>query len=149
MNNMFNPYMNYPQGYPQFPQQEKQQPITQNFQLASPMNNNDNHFMAQFVKENEIVENIPVIYKTAFIDLKNANLKIKETNGDIATYEIILPKDEKDKKIELLEKEKYDRDLQINTMQNEINQLKELIENADTTNVKSSTKITKSNANDK
>ena len=81
---------------------DNQQPIQNIINTQIPMND---MFIAQFVKENEQVENIFVNQKTAFIDLKNKQLKIKETNGNIMTYGLILPKDEKDIKIELLEKQ--------------------------------------------
>lgn len=59
-------------------------------------------FEARFVKDNEEVENIPITRRTAFISPKNGYLKIKELNGDITTYELIPPKDEKDLKIDEL-----------------------------------------------
>lgn len=61
-------------------------------------------FEARFLNENEEVENIPINRKTAFISPKNGYLKIKEINGDITTYELIPPKDEKDLRIEELER---------------------------------------------
>ena len=47
---------------------DNQQPIQNIINTQMPMND---MFMAQFVKENEQVENIFVNQKTAFIDLKN------------------------------------------------------------------------------
>ena len=81
---------------------ENPQPIQNIINTQMPMND---MFMAQFVKENEKVEDMFINHKTAFIDLTNKELKIKETNGNITTYGLILPKDEKDEKIELLEKQ--------------------------------------------
>ena len=76
------------------------QPITQNFQIANPVNTD---FEARFIK-NESVEDIFITKKTAFISLENKFLKIKDLNGNITSYELILPKDEKDLKIEELER---------------------------------------------
>lgn len=61
-------------------------------------------FEARILNENEKPSEIIVTRKTAFIDLKNGVLSIKEINGDIKEYKIILPKDEKDLKIEELER---------------------------------------------
>lgn len=81
---------------------DTQQPIQNIINTQMPSND---MFMAQYLKENEQVENIFVNQKTAFIDLKNNLLKIKEINGNITVYGLIPPKDEKDLKIEKLEKE--------------------------------------------
>lgn len=81
---------------------ENQQPIQNIINTQIPMND---MFTAQFLNENERVEDMFVNHKTAFIDLKNKQLKIKEINGNITTYGLIPPKDEKDEKIELLEKQ--------------------------------------------
>lgn len=61
-------------------------------------------FEARFIKDDEEVENIPISRKTAFISPKNGYLKVKELNGDITTYELIPPKDDKDRRIEELER---------------------------------------------
>ena len=89
-----NPYFN---GF----RENQQQPIQNIINTQAPMNN---LFMAQYLKENEQVEDMFVNHKTAFIDLKNKYLKVKDINGDITTYGLILPKDEKDIKIEELER---------------------------------------------
>ena len=96
-----------------------------------PMNN---LFMAQYLKENEKVEDIFVNHKTAFIDLHNKQLKIKDINGDITAYEIVLPKDEKDLKIEMLEKQ--------------IQDLKEMFSNESNVNVSTNNEIAKQDFND-
>lgn len=82
--------------------EQPQQPIQNIINTQMPLNN---LFMAQFLKENEKVEEIFVNHKTAFIDLFKKELKIKEIDGSIVTYQLILPKDEKDVKIEELEKQ--------------------------------------------
>ena len=91
----YNPQMNF----------EKQQPIQNIINTQMPMNT---LFMAQMLKPNEKVEDIFVNNKTAFIDLYNKQLKIKEIDGNVITYGLILPKDEKDLKIESLEKQIQD-----------------------------------------
>lgn len=63
-----------------------------------------NDFYARYLGENEKVDEILVTHKTAFIDLKNGVLSVKELNGDTQDYQLILPKDEKDLKIEELER---------------------------------------------
>ena len=98
--------------YGYMPQMERQQPIQNIINTQLPMNN---MFMAQMLKQNEKVEELFVNQKTAFIDIYRKELKIKEIDGTVTTYGIIMPKDEKDEKIELLEKQ--------------IQDLKELIKN--------------------
>ena len=62
-------------------------------------------FEARILKDNEEAENIFVARRTMFLDKKNKKLIIKETDGTISEeYEIVLPLDEKDKKILELEK---------------------------------------------
>lgn len=85
-----------------FRENQPTQPIQNIINTQMPLNS---LFMAQYLKENERAEEMFVNHKTAFIDLKNKELKIKEVNGDITTYELVLPKDEKDLKIEMLEKQ--------------------------------------------
>ena len=82
-----------------FQQVPAPQPITNVINTQS----NTIDFEARYLEENEKVEDILISRKTAFIDLKNKYLKIKEPNGKITAYELILPKDEKDIKIEELE----------------------------------------------
>ena len=82
--------------------ENQQQPIQNIINTQMPLNN---LFMAQFLKENEKVEEMFVNHKTAFIDLFKKELKIKDIDGNITTYGLILPKDEKDEKIEELEKQ--------------------------------------------
>lgn len=82
--------------------ENQQQPIQNIINTQMPLNN---LFMAQFLKENEKVEEMFVNHKTAFIDLFKKELKIKDIDGTITAYGLILPKDEKDEKIEELEKQ--------------------------------------------
>lgn len=91
-----NPYFN------NFRENQPQQPIQNIINTQMPLNN---VFLAQYLKENEKVEEMFVNHKTAFIDLKNKELKIKEIDGNIVVYGLVLPRDEKDEKIEQLERQ--------------------------------------------
>ena len=69
-------------------------------------------FEARMITKDDNPKEIIVQRKTAFICLDNALLTIKEVNGDLKEYEIILPKtpeqienEELKKRIEELEKE--------------------------------------------
>lgn len=94
---------------------QNQQPINI-YNNATP---NVNDFYARYLGENEKVDEILVTHKTAFIDLKNGVLSVKELNGDTQCYQLILPKDEKDLKIEELERRlaSYER---VNNANNEV-----------------------------
>ena len=84
------------------------------------INTNVPEFEARYVGDKEDIDTIIVARKTAFIDKKNGRLTVKDANGDILEdYPIILPKDEKDLKIEAL--------------QAEIEKMKEMIQNANIT----------------
>lgn len=119
---MYNPYAYNPQM-----NFEKPQPIQNIINTQMPMNT---MFMAQMLKPNEKVEDMFVNNRTAFIDIHNKELKIKEIDGTITTYGLILPKDEKD--------------LQIESLKEQIADLKELIRNEyannDVTTINESTK---------
>jgi hypothetical protein len=61
-------------------------------------------FEAKELKAGEDVKNILIQRKTLFIDEANKKIFIKELDGNISKeYDIIVPLDEKDKKIQLLE----------------------------------------------
>lgn len=61
-------------------------------------------FEARILGENEEIENVLINKKTMFLDKKNKRLVIKELDGKISEeYEIVIPLDEKDKKILELE----------------------------------------------
>ena len=92
--------------------------LTQYSQPQAPVQNIINtgaglDFEARILKEDEEVNNILINKRTMFLDKKNKKLLVKEINGDISEeYEIIIPMDEKDKKILDLEnrlKEMEDR----------------------------------------
>ena len=58
----------------------------------------------RFVKPEEDIKDIIITKKTLFIDENNHKISIKEIDGSISkSYDIIVPKDEKDIKIEELE----------------------------------------------
>lgn len=79
---------------------QPQQPIN-NIITSQPIQNTQPMFEARFTTENPA--DVLVQNKTAFIDLKNGKLSIKELDGELKEYGLILPKDEKDLKIEELE----------------------------------------------
>lgn len=95
-------------------QREKIDDMLKNYQ--QPMNvfnvGTQVDFEARMITKDEEPKEIIVQRKTAFICLEKALLTIKETNGDLKEYQIILPKtpeqienEELKKRIEELEKE--------------------------------------------
>ena len=89
----------------------------QNMSQPMPINNiintqNQPVFEAKFTNENP--SDIFVQNKTAFIDLKNGVLTIKEPDGEMKQYGVILPKDEKDLKIESLERKIQEMEVRLN-----------------------------------
>jgi DNA polymerase III sliding clamp (beta) subunit (PCNA family) len=95
-------------------QREKIDDMLKNYQ--QPMNvfnvGTQVDFEARMLTKDENPKDIIIQRKTAFISLENALLTIKEINGDMKEYEIILPKtpeqienEELKKKIKELEKE--------------------------------------------
>ncbi len=58
----------------------------------------------RFLNPEDDIKNIIITKRTLFIDENNHKISIKETDGSISkSYDIIVPKDEKDLKIEELE----------------------------------------------
>ena len=88
-----------------------QQPINNIINTPTPVATQP-IFEAKFTTENPA--DIYVANKTAFIDLKNGKLTIKEVDGEIKEYFLILPKDEKDLKIENLERKLREMETRIN-----------------------------------
>ena len=84
--------------------------INQYSQPQAPVQNiintgNGLEFEARILKDDEDVSNIFITKKTMFLDKKNKKIVIKEIDGKISEeYDIIIPLDEKDKKIIDLEK---------------------------------------------
>lgn len=72
-------------------------------------------FEARILNDDEEVGNILINRRTMFLDKKNKKLLIKEVDGKISEeYEIILPLDEKDKKILELENKLKEMEVRIN-----------------------------------
>ena len=92
--------------------QNQQPPITQNFQLAP------NYEPIKYANSMDDVAKASVVNDTPFFSKDMSVLWIKNANGDIKTYELceIIPRDDKDLKIEML--------------QAQINEMKGMIENA-------------------
>lgn len=88
-----------------------QQPINNIITTTQPQQSN-NLFEAKFTTENP--SDILVNNKTAFINLKDGKLTIKEVDGEIKEYFLILPKDEKDLKIENLESKIKEMEMKLN-----------------------------------
>lgn len=94
--------------------------IKRNYQTQPPMNvfnvgTQQVDFEAKFLNKDEDPTNIIVTRKTAFISLDNKLLTIKETDGTTTQYEIVLPLDEKDKKIIELERRLSEYEHQLST----------------------------------
>ena len=104
---MFNPMLQYEQSLKSIIDQANGQlnqlhtsPLTQNFQL-SPMNN------FRIVNTKEDVEKEMVLNDTYFLGKELKDFWIKNSRGDIRSFELneIIPKDEKDILIEKLQKQ--------------------------------------------
>ena len=94
-------------------QQPISQPITQNFQLAPT-----NHDVIKYANSMEDVEKSVVVGDTPFFSKDMSVVWIKNTKGEIKAYELteIIPKDNKD--------------LMIESLQAQINEMKGMIRNA-------------------
>lgn len=111
--------------------------IKQNIPMQQPIQNiintqtyPQNDFEARYLKENEKVDEIIVQKKTAFIDLKNGVLSIKEINGDVNSYDLLKKKTAEELRIEELERKLEEYEHRFNTTNNEITKSTE-IDNAD------------------
>jgi len=70
---------------------------------------------ARYLKTGENVNDILINNKTLFIDENNSKIYIKDVNGTIAkSYDIVIPKDEKDLKIEELESKLKELEAKVN-----------------------------------
>lgn len=92
--------MNQNQMQPQMPTN-----LTQNFQLAP--NPNSNELESKYVNNIDEVKGIFVMKTGVFLDKELNNLWIKNTNGDIRTFELneIIHTDPKDREIAMLKKQ--------------------------------------------
>ena len=91
--------------------ENQQQPIQNIINTQMPLNN---LFMAQFLKENEKVEEMFVNHKTAFIDLFKKELKIKDK--DLKQMQYLLSTAQKTDTIIFRDTLFRDRNLQIDTL---------------------------------
>lgn len=97
--------------------QMQQQPtptnLTQNFQLAP--NSNNNELESKYVNNIDEVKGIFVMKTGVFLNKELNTLWIKNTNGDIRTFELneIIPQDPKD--------------IEINNLKKELQRMKEMI----------------------
>lgn len=120
----------------------------QNMSQPAPINNiintqqNQTIFEAKFTNENP--SDIFVSVKTAFIDLKNGVLTVKEPDGEMKQYGIVLPKDEKDLKIESLEQKIQEMEMRLNEHTEPIR----TITNEQQSNVNDNGNVTKSKSKD-
>lgn len=120
-NNMYNPNQgimnqllrqkdsveNLIQQYSQIPQQA---PIQNIINQGSNL-----EFEARILNDGEDFRNIAINRRTLFVDEKNKKVAIKELDGTISKeYEIIVPLDEKDKKILELENRLKEMEVKIN-----------------------------------
>lgn len=81
------------------------QPPVQNIINAMP----STEFEARILKDTEDINAIFITKRTMFLDKKNKKIIIKEIDGRVSEeYDIILPLDEKDKRIQALEQELKD-----------------------------------------
>lgn len=111
---MYNPYNFYSNPIDRIDNQMRElENLKKNYQNVSPQlpmnvfnvgNTSQIDFEARILNENEKPDEILVQRKTAFIDLFKGELSIKELNGDIKRYDIVLPKTKEQLKIEELER---------------------------------------------
>lgn len=100
IDNMLNQYQNIPQ----------QAPIQNIINQTSAID-----FEARVLNENEDVNNVLINRRTMFLDRNNKKLYVKEIDGRISEeYEIVIPKDEKDLKIEMLENKLKEMEVKLN-----------------------------------
>lgn len=103
--NIENMIAQYAQGF------GNQQPPVQNIINTS----NSSDIDVRFLTQNEDISNIIISKKTLFIDENNSKISMKEVDGTISkVYNIIVPKDEKDLKIEELENKLKELEEKIN-----------------------------------
>ena len=76
----------------------------------------------KYLKANEDVTNVLISKKTLFIDENKCKIFIKELDGTISkTYDIVVPKDEKDLKIEELENKLKELEERVNVQSTKSN----------------------------
>lgn len=91
---------------------QPQQPPVQNIINTT---NSATEIDVRFLNANEDISNIIISKRTLFIDEPHNKISIKELDGSLSkTYDIIVPKDEKDLKIEELENKLRELEEKIN-----------------------------------
>ena len=101
---------NLKKNYQSLPQQPIQNIINTNSQNID--------FEARILNENEKPDEILVQRRTAFIDLFKGKLSIKELNGDLKEYDIILPKTKEQLENEELKEKIKELEMKINELSN-------------------------------
>ena len=113
MNQLYRQRENIENLITQYSQPQPQAPV-QNIINTTP-SNNQVEIEGKILKPKEDVSNILVNNRTIFIDESNAKVYIKEVDGTLSKiYDIIIPKDEKDLKIEELEKKLKELEEKVN-----------------------------------
>lgn len=100
-------------------QMQNYQPMQQPSNIINVGNAPSFDFEAKFLSKDQVVEDLFVTRKTAFISPENGFLKIKDVDGTITVYELIAPKDEKDIKIEELERRLQEYEYRANNENNQ------------------------------
>ena len=124
-------------------QMQQPTPITQNFQIAP-----SNREIIRYASSLEEVQRDVVVGDTPYFSKDMSVVWIKDTKGNIKTYELneIIPKDDKDIRIEFLEAQIKELREEMNNAKSNDNDVDEPIENDKSSNVsdgKSSTKKSK------
>jgi hypothetical protein len=97
----------------------------------------------KMVNKDEDINNIIVTKKTLFIDEYRNKISIKEIDGTISkTYDIIIPKDEKDLKIEELENKLKELEGRINDKSTSTDVSNNDVKSTTTSNIKSTKSAT-------
>lgn len=106
---------NYQQVQNQFMQPQQMPPsLTQNFQLA-PQNVNPNELQSAYVNNIDEVKNIFMTKNGIFINKDLTSAWFKDTEGKVRTFSLI----------EVIEKD--EKDIEIENLKNEINQMRSLL----------------------
>lgn len=105
MFNQYNPIMDIDRKIQELEELKKgYQKVPQPQPITNIINTSNNDFEARLISGEDNPEDILIYKKTAFIDLTTGRLMIKELDGDIKQYEILLPKTPDQLKIEELER---------------------------------------------
>lgn len=94
-------------------QNMSQQPTQNIFNVG---NASQTDFEAVILNENQKPNEILVKHKTMFFEPKKGKLSIKEVNGDITSYDVVMPKTPEQLKIEELERKIKDYEYELSTI---------------------------------